>query len=174
MQSIRPLISVVIPHLNQPAGLRSCLLSLEAQTLGAESFEVIVVDNGSGSLPQLGNRSFPIQLLQELTPGPGAARNTGAARASGQILAFIDADCRAHRDWLRTALSEIQSAPARTILGGDVEILRDSPGAFSAIEAYESVFACRFKLYIEKHGYCGTGNLIGTFCFLEMHLIDLA
>ena len=160
MQSIRPLISVVIPHLNQPAGLRSCLLSLEAQTLGAESFEVIVVDNGSVSLPQLGNRNFSIQLLQELTPGPGAARNMGAARASGHILAFIDADCRAHRDWLRTALSEIQSAQARTILGGDLQIWRDSPGAFSAIEAYESVFAYRFQLYIEKHGYCGTGNLI--------------
>src|SRR5262249_33097093 len=32
-------------------------------------------------------------------------------------------------------------------------------GALDPIAAYESVFAYRFKLYIERQGYCGTGNL---------------
>ena len=43
-------------------------------------------------------------LLQELKPGPGMARNRGIEAASADILAFIDADCRAHPDWLRSAL----------------------------------------------------------------------
>ena len=33
-------------------------------------------------------------------------------------------------------------------------------GMISALEAYESVFAYRFKLYIEQHGFSGTGNLV--------------
>jgi glycosyltransferase involved in cell wall biosynthesis len=160
MQSKSHLISVVIPHLNQPEELQCCLRSLCAQTIAHDLFEVIVADNGSHVLPQIDGQDFQIRLVQEIEPGPGAARNRGVAEASGDMLAFIDADCRAHRDWLKTALREMDSAPPRTVLGGDVQIWRDGPGAFSALEAYESIFAYRFQLYIEKHGFCGTGNLV--------------
>ncbi len=160
MKTAQPLISVVIPHLNQPEQLEFCLRSLEEQTLPSELFEVIIVDNGSDSIPQAPDGRLPIRVMRELTPGPGAARNHGAAFASGDILAFIDADCRSDRDWLKAALRTMASAPARTILGGDVRILRKDAEAFSAIEAYESVFAYRFQFYIEKRGFCGTGNLI--------------
>ncbi len=160
MQAKAHLVTVVIPHLNQQDELQTCLESLDAQTLGGELFEVIVADNGSNFLPHIANRSFPIRLVQELEPGPGAARNRAAAEATGDVLAFIDADCRAHCDWLKNAIGAMQSAPARTVLGGDVQIWRDDQNAFSALEAYECVFAYRFKLYIEKHGYCGTGNLV--------------
>ena len=51
-------------------------------------------------------------------------------------------------------------SPERTILGGDVQIWRESNAAMTALEAYESVFAYRFKLYIEQHGFSGTGNLV--------------
>ena len=160
MQTKGYIFSVVIPHLNQPEALECCLRSLEAQTLERELFEVIVADNGSAQLPKVAERGFRVRLVQELEPGPGAARNRGAAAASGEILAFIDADCRAHCDWLKNALCAMQSAPPRTALGGDVQIWRDDPNTFSALEAYESVFAYRFKLYIEKHGFSGTGNLV--------------
>jgi cellulose synthase/poly-beta-1,6-N-acetylglucosamine synthase-like glycosyltransferase len=43
----KPLISVIVPHLNQPDSLDACLSSLDVQTLGRDRFEVIVVDNGS-------------------------------------------------------------------------------------------------------------------------------
>ena len=45
------MISVIIPHLNQPDALEACLSSLEAQTLARDQFEIIVVDNGSHALP---------------------------------------------------------------------------------------------------------------------------
>ena len=40
-----------------------------------------------------------------------------------------------------------------------MRIWRSDATKFGAIEAYESVFAYRFKMYIEKQGYSGTGNL---------------
>jgi glycosyltransferase involved in cell wall biosynthesis len=154
------LISVVIPHLNQPEYLDLCLASLEAQTLERSAFEIIVVDNGSASPPEGVVARHPgTRLLLESNPGPGLARNRGVAAAAGDILCFIDADCRAHPDWLSSVLRAFNSVPDRTILGGDVQIWRDDKSAFTAIEAYECVFAYRFKLYIERYGFSGTGNL---------------
>ena len=100
-----------------------------------------------------------VRLQHEIKPGPGLARNTGVAASTGEILAFIDADCRAHPDWLQSLLQAIRSSPPKTILGGDVRIWRSEGRTLDAIAAYESVFAYRFKLYIEQHGYSGTGNL---------------
>ena len=105
MTTPKPLISVVIPHLNQPEALKACLSSLETQSLARCFFEIIVVDNGSVSIPEdiVANHAGT-RLLRELRPGPGPARNLGVRSAIGDIIAFIDADCRAHRNWLRNAL----------------------------------------------------------------------
>jgi GT2 family glycosyltransferase len=160
MPTPSPRLSVIVPHLNQPDSLEACLRSLAAQSLEPSAFEIIVVDNGSASMPRAVVERYPAaRLLQELRPGPGLARNCGAEAASGELLCFIDADCIAHPDWLRSVIDEFSFAPAGTILGGDVRIWREDPSSFTAVEAYESVFAYRFKLYIERHGYSGTGNL---------------
>jgi glycosyltransferase involved in cell wall biosynthesis len=154
------MISVIIPHLNQPDELEACLCSLDAQTLGRSLFEIIVVDNGSAVPPQeVVARHAGVRLLHESQPGPGPARNTGAKSATGDFFAFIDADCRAHPDWLRNILHEFHSSSSKTILGGDVQIWRADPKIFTAIEAYESVFGFRNKLYVTSHGYSITANL---------------
>jgi glycosyltransferase involved in cell wall biosynthesis len=161
MNPNKPLLSVIIPHLNQPDMLEACLQSLNSQTLDRSKFEIIVVDNGSTSLPQAVIERYPgTLLLQETKAGPGPARNRGAQAACGDILAFTDADCRAHPDWLRSARDAIGREPPRTILGGDVQIWHEPGTDITGVEAYESVFAYRFKLYIEQHGFCGTGNLV--------------
>ena len=161
MKPQKPLISIIIPHLNQPDALEACLGSLHSQTLEGSAFEIIVVDNGSTSVPRAVTERYPgTLLLHESKSGPGPARNRGVQAASGDILAFTDSDCRAHPDWLRCALDTLARVPPRTILGGDVQIWHEPDTAITAIEAYESVFAYRFKLYIEQHGFCGTGNLV--------------
>ena len=156
-----PMLSVIIPHLNQAEALEACLASLDCQSLHRTAFEVIVVDNGSRVIPEAVVARHPgTKLVSEPSPGPGKARNRGVSLAAGGVFAFIDADCRAHRGWLQNALQAMETAPPRTIIGGDVQIWRDNQTTFSALEAYESVFAYRFQLYIEKHGFSGTGNLI--------------
>ena len=96
MTSKGPLISVVIPHLNQPEALEACLTSLDAQSLARCFFEIIVVDNGSVSnLKDVVANHSGTRLLRELQPEPGPARNVGVRFATGDIIAFIDADCRA-------------------------------------------------------------------------------
>lgn len=150
-------ISVVIPHLNQPQFLARCLASLAAGT--RQPHEVIVVDNGSTVLPEAGCATYSVRLLTEAEPGPGPARNLGVAASSGEILAFIDADCLADPDWLAAAEAAMAD-PATTILGGDVRIALTDPARVTMIEAYESVYAYRMDRYIAREGFTGTGNLV--------------
>jgi len=155
---IAPRISVVIPHLNQHEHLTRCLASLAAGLRLPD--EIFVVDNGSRELPQAVCAAHPgVTLLQEPIPGPGPARNRGIAAASGDILAFIDADCLADPGWLAAAEAAMAD-PAATILGGDVRIAYADPSRLTAIEAYESVYAYRMDRYIAQQGFTGTGNLV--------------
>jgi GT2 family glycosyltransferase len=153
-------VSVVIPHLNQLSAARRCLESLRDQSYDANQVEIIMVDNGSSvSLAPL-HSAFPnVRYLSETRPGPGHARNAGVKVASGDIVAFIDADCRAHPQWIATLVAALADSTGSGVVGGDVRIDCANPNVMTGLEAYESVFAYRQKMYIEKLQFSGTGNL---------------
>lgn len=154
-----PAISVIVPHLNQHAELARCLAALAAQTGRYALREVIVVDNGSDRSPEPVVLRFPgVRLLTEREAGPGPARNLGAKAATGEILAFVDADCTARADWLAAITAAHARAGGRAILGGDVRV----PVAGrrrTMLEAYEAVYHYRMKTYLARDGFTGTGNL---------------
>jgi glycosyltransferase involved in cell wall biosynthesis len=153
-------VSIIIPHLNQPQMLDRCLTSLQRQVDALKGTEVIVVDNGSQRQPlDICNRFKFVRLEREMVPGPGMARNRGISLASGEVLAFIDADCIAEENWLASVTSIFSDHETVKVIGGDVRIAYDDPNKLTALEAYESVFAFRQKEYIEKHHFSGTGNL---------------
>jgi glycosyltransferase involved in cell wall biosynthesis len=157
-----PRVSVIIPHLNQPDFLLRCLKSIKEQNYNQTLVEIIVVDNGSKKLPTDICQQFPnVKLLSEATPGPGPARNKGIEAAKTDVLAFIDADCIAHINWLSALTIALQNS-GTDIVGGDVRIAYVDSKNLTALEAYESVFAYRQKEYIEKKGFSGTGNLATT------------
>jgi len=148
-------VSIIIPHLNQHAALMRCLASLEWQ--GAA--EIIVVDNGSREgLDGMANAFPNVRFLREATPGPGPARNLGVVHATGEVFAFIDADCRAEKGWISAGLAALEQSHG--VVGGDVRIDVADPARLTPLEAYESVFAYRQQLYIRRDHYSGTGNLM--------------
>lgn len=154
-----PRLSVVIPTYNDQEALEGVLAALAAQAGEGVSFEVVVVDNGSEVPPTGVCARFPgVRLLFEPTPGPGPARNRGAAAARGEVVAFVDADCRPDPGWIR-AIAEAFADPATEIIGGDVRIAPADPARMTVVEAYESVFGYRIRLYIERDRYTGTGNM---------------
>lgn len=158
----KPVISVIIPHLNQEDQLHNCLTSLTRQSKNPDpvGFEIIVVDNGSSRLPTAVIAEFSnVLLAEEATPGPGPARNKGVSLSNCNILAFIDADCIAHDAWLETIANVMGKDDAIDIVGGDVRIAIRDENRTTALEAYESVFAYRQENYINKKGFSGTGNL---------------
>ena len=152
-----PVISVIIPHLNTPDSLARCLESVQAQSLAAGAFEIIVVDNGSRNPLDPIKARFPdVRFLLEPAAGPGLARNRGIAAARAACLAFIDADCVAMPGWLAAAHA---AAAAGRIAGGDVRIEVTDPDHMTGIEAFESVFGFRQQMYIRQRHFSVTANL---------------
>jgi O-antigen biosynthesis protein len=93
-----PKASVVVCAYNAAATLGACLDSLKH--LNYADYEVIVVDDGSRDGTATVAAEAGVRLLQLEHGGLGAARNAGLAAARGRIVAFIDADAEADRDWL--------------------------------------------------------------------------
>jgi CDP-glycerol glycerophosphotransferase len=88
-------ISVVVPFYNNEDLLGDCLQSIANQTYA--DLEVIMVDDGSAdgsvAIAQAQAAADPrFSLIQVPNGGPGYARNHGIKRASGEFLAFVDAD----------------------------------------------------------------------------------
>lgn len=99
-----PAFSVIIPTRNRPEQLRRCLAAALALEPPGGGIELIVVDDDpdGSAAPVLAeaDRDERIRYLTATGGGPATARNLGAARASGEILAFTDDDCEPAPGWL--------------------------------------------------------------------------
>jgi rSAM/selenodomain-associated transferase 2 len=100
--SPRPLVSIIIPTLNEAANLGVLLAGLPP----APDVEIILVDGGSADDTLKNAARFPhVQALAGLR-GRGVQMNTGAAASRGELLVFLHADTRlgaAHLETLRRA-----------------------------------------------------------------------
>lgn len=95
-----PSFSVIVCTRNGRARISKCLRAVAALASGPH--ECVVVDDGStDGTADLVARNFPSVRLLRLSPsGLSAARNAGAAAASGEWLAFTDDDCEPDIEWL--------------------------------------------------------------------------
>src|SRR5438309_8102278 len=97
-----PVISVVIPVKDGGPGLVRCLDGVRSQATD-EPVEIVVVDSGSADGSVEAARAAGAEVY-EIPPhrfSHGAARNLGAARASGEILVFLSQDAvPADPQWL--------------------------------------------------------------------------
>ena len=115
--------SIIIPTYNRPMILTKTLLSLTHLSYPKGKYEVIIVDDGGsapiGDVVAAFSKGLNIQLLRQRNGGPGIARNSGAKRARGEYLAFINDDCRPEADWLQI-LDQYISLNAGAAFGGSV------------------------------------------------------
>ncbi|MBC7963711.1 MAG: mycofactocin biosynthesis glycosyltransferase MftF [Steroidobacteraceae bacterium] len=133
-----PEITVVVPVKDRADELRRCLASLARLSYPQDKLQVIVVDDGSLDDSPLVAREFGALLVPSggCGRGPAAARNVGAARATGEILAFIDSDCSASIAWLDQLIPSFND-PAMAAVGGQV----DGMCTESAVDRYEAVMS---------------------------------
>ena len=122
-------VSLVIPALNEARYISKCLDCLVSQTLPRSEFEVLVVDNGStDGTSEIVRQSAASELLQlRIVSCPrgtiSAVRNFGASCTSGEILAFLDADCLADSEWLSNA---VRLAPLSGMWGAHYQVPSDA------------------------------------------------
>lgn len=113
------LISIIIPTYKARSTIIRTLTSLYQQDHDGKK-EIIVVNSSQDDTEQIIHSQFPdVQVIQlEKRAFTGAAKNTGLRRAKGDIIAFIDSDCIAERNWLSAILQMVQSG--YKIVGGSI------------------------------------------------------
>ncbi|MFH0986792.1 MAG: glycosyltransferase [Candidatus Micrarchaeota archaeon] len=93
-----PKISVIVPVFNEEKRIARCLESIRAQSF--KDYELIVVDGHSEDGTVKIAKKYADLICLDQRKCAGNARNIGAKKARGEIVAFIDGDCIAEKNWL--------------------------------------------------------------------------
>jgi len=122
-----PRFSVVIPAFDAAATLARAIESVRGQSWPVH--EIIVVDDGSTDATAAVARRFgeAVRLIEQPNRGVAAARNAGAAAATGDWLAFLDADDWYAPDRIERHAAWIAEDATLDCLTGDYEY-RDTDG----------------------------------------------
>ncbi|SFJ03683.1 glycosyltransferase family 2 protein [Caulobacter sp. UNC279MFTsu5.1] len=117
-------VTVMIPTQRRLDGLAVAARSVLAQ-LGVDFtvLELVVVDNDQvpsarATVADLADQApFPVHYVHEPRPGVAHARNAGMARASGELIAFLDDDEEAPAGWLAALLAAQARYEADVVFG---------------------------------------------------------
>jgi hypothetical protein len=120
----RPTISVLVPVRNGERTIGACVSALLVQSYPRDRFEIIVIDNASTDRTREVIAGYPVRYAYEPAVGRSHARNRGIGESTAEIVAFIDGDCIADRDWLAELAGAFAREPVSAVAG---EILADDP-----------------------------------------------
>lgn len=156
-----PLVSVIVPVLNEAAALPTLLDDLAALP---GRVEVLVCDGGSVDATVAVAEHHPLAARVVRAPrGRAAQMNAGAAVARGDLLVFLHADTRLPRDaWAHLA----RAARDPQLVGGNFELCFDGHDRFSQVLAWfrrkerrlgvyygDSAIFCRRQVFHQLAGY---------------------
>ncbi|MEM0480746.1 MAG: glycosyltransferase [Candidatus Aenigmatarchaeota archaeon] len=88
----KPLISVIIPTLNEEKYIRTTLIAVSNQTLDRNKYEIIICDSNSKDRTIEIAKKYADKIIITDRKGIAVGRNLGAKYAKGKFLVFIDAD----------------------------------------------------------------------------------
>lgn len=169
--------SVIVPTRDRPASLRCCLerLSPGRQTLPADSYEVIVTDDGVHPVEQLLIRDFPgVRWTRGPRRGPAANRNHGAALARGEWLVFTDDDCVPDPEWLAAFATAIATDASVAVWEGRTYCAEQNLGPLRFAPVNESggfLWSC--NLALARRAFVQVGGFDPTFPHPHLEDVDL-
>jgi GT2 family glycosyltransferase len=147
-------VSVIIPCRVWSKELTPCLEAIAAQNADLPIQMVISVNRQDDGM----RVSWPgAKIVFEPLPGPAAARNAGVRAADGDVFAFIDSDCVADANWLRSALQALGSCKGKEIIAGSIArplVEKNS------IDLYDKVTFLKQANYVKWSRAFVTANLI--------------
>jgi glycosyltransferase involved in cell wall biosynthesis len=114
------MLSVIIPALNSASTISFTLSSIFSNNFPKQSYEVLVVDNGSSDKTVQVAEQYPARIHYCSKRGIGPPRNLGARKANGEIVCFTDSDCVVGKDWLEKIFSFFKQNPDADGVGGPV------------------------------------------------------
>lgn len=175
-------ISLVIPTHNRAVPLLAALESVVRQSLPAEEWECVVVDNNSTddtaerfAAFRSAHPGVRLRMVRETGPGVSYARNRGLREAAAPLVAFIDDDERVNADFLRAYADFFDMHPGAVVAGGcimpsiprtsgvDVPVGRDADRQSDGLRPRRAAFPSRKGARWREYGFpaCGAGWLRG-------------
>jgi len=127
-----PAVSVIIPTKDRPELLARCLDGLLAELRAAPPFEVIIGNDFSryDVAGQVGVHPLahvtPVAVVDAVQPGAAGARMGAVARASGEILGFLDDDATPQPGWFAALIAGLEVRGARDAVTGRILPYQDS------------------------------------------------
>jgi glycosyltransferase involved in cell wall biosynthesis len=120
-------LSVIIPAYNEQNLISDCLDSVLNQTADPDSYEIVVIDNNSTDRTAVIARNKGVRVEKEPQKGYVHAIQKGVDVSEGEILAFMDADCRAPANWVLKILRNFEETPEIVALGGKLNFFDVHP-----------------------------------------------
>jgi len=147
MTKSKALVSVIVPVFNGEAFLADALASIFGQH--GPATEVIVIDDGSTDRSADIARATGncVRYHYQENGGPSAARNRGLAMATGEFIAFLDADDLWPQDKLNQALGTLELEPGVDVVMGRCQFLKQRSSG-SGPGLFDEVLAPRFYLQL--------------------------
>ena len=150
-------ISVIVCAYNEARYLPACVHSLLAQTRPPD--EIIVVDNASTDGTGAVARAIPgVRVVEEPAKGLVVAREAGRSVATGDVLAFVDADCRAPLRWLERVEQRFERHAALVAVTGPYRFYDWDVLGRALIRAYDYVVAP--PTHVLVHYLAGAGAVL--------------
>lgn len=131
-----PFLSIVIPTYNRKDSLCETLTSLARQTLPADRFEVIVVDDGStDGTNEIAEEAFPFphRYIRQTNQGDAVARNLGAQVSRADILVFLDDDILVESGYLAGIIHGHATSRKRIVMGTMRPWIENTSSPFQSI-----------------------------------------
>lgn len=144
--------SVIIPAKNSEKTIGRVIKCALNQEYPKGKYEIIVVDNDSSDGTAATIKKFPVKYLFNKKPGAAATRNFGVKNAKGGIIAFIDSDRFAEKNWLREADKFFKENKNANIAAGKIALDK-----YSFIKKVMLMGKMDQKFFIEN-GFAATCN----------------
>lgn len=171
----RTKVSVIIPVYNEEKYIQKTLTAISFQSY--DDYEIIIINNNSTDKSEaiikdfIANNSFRINIKYavEFKQGTNAARECGRRLASGDILAFLDADCLPEYHWVQNGVrlfsnKDVVAATGAYFYFDDTNVLR------RYISLYTQLFLYRTVNNVLQ--YFGKGAIIiGGNCFIRTNAL---
>ena len=132
-------VSVIISDTGSPNRLTACLAAFEYQSYPRTYTEVIVATESGRLGPNAVLADFPfVKRVRTVSPGRAAARNKGAAVASGDLLAFLDSEVVPVGDWAEKAVTTLLSHHTDCVVASTLQARLPDEGSAS-VGYYETL-----------------------------------
>jgi len=150
-------IATIVCAYNEGRMISGCLYSLRAQTRPPD--DIVVINNASTDETADAARAVPgVRVVDEPRKGLVVARETGRRLSTADILAFVDADCRAPITWLERIEAQFDRRARPVAVTGPYRFYDWDATGRALIRVYDLVVAPPTHALV--HHLCGLGAIL--------------